>query len=246
MELLLALVVGAVIGVVLGLLGAGGGVITVPALVYLLGEPVTSAATASLAVVSTNAAAGSWRGWREGGVAARVATLFLAGALPGALFGAALATVVADELVLGVLCGLMVVAAVALVRRPYTPDPDRARGWYAVPIGTAVGVLTGLSGVGGGFLIVPALVLLIGLRTQVAVATSLFVIAVTSGAALLARLATGSDLPVAIVVVLALSGALGAVVGRRWGSRLADAQLDRAFAAALVVLALGVGTTLLV
>lgn len=240
MEILLTLLIGFVIGAVLGTLGAGGGVITVPALVYLLGEPVSSAATASLAVVASNAAAGSASALRRGAVNLRVAVLFLAGALPGSLIGAGLATVVADGLVLALLSGLMILAAFALVRRPYSPDPSRARDWYGVPVGLAVGVLTGLSGVGGGFLIVPALVLLIGLRTQLAVATSLFVIAITSGTALVARLAVGAELPLLVVLLLAVSGAIGALAGRRYGSRMRDAQLDRAFAIVLVVIAVAV------
>ena len=246
MEIFLTLLIGFAIGAVLGTLGAGGGVITVPALVYVLGEPVSAAATASLAVVASNAAAGSATALRRDAVNLRVAALFLVGALPGSVLGAALATVTADELVLGLLSGLMVLAAVALVRRPYSPDPSRARDWYGVPAGLTIGVLTGISGVGGGFLILPVLVLLIGLHTQLAVATSLVVIAVTSASALIARLATGAELPLVIVVLLAGAGALGAIAGRRYGSRLRDTQLDRAFGAVLVILAVAMLVSLVV
>lgn len=222
------------------MLGAGGGVLTVPALTFILGEPVSVAVAASLGMVSTNAATGAALAWRDRLIDLRTAAFFLIGAVPAAVVGSVVSRSVPGDAILIVLGVLMVVAAVALVKRPYTP-PDRNRSpKVSVPIGVAIGFLTGLSGVGGGFLIVPALVLVVGLRTQVAIGTSLAVISLTSLTGLLSHLTQRPDLPWLLLAVLVVAGIAGATVGSRLNRRTSDSRLDRIFAAVLVVLAVAI------
>ena len=244
-ELALAVPIGLAVGVALGMLGAGGGVLTVPALVYLLGQPVEVATTASLAIVGATAASGAYSSWRGRSVDLPIAALFALGAVPLAVVGSLTATRVSDNAILLVLAALMLLAATALVRRPYTP-PESARAAHAiVPMGGATGFLTGLAGVGGGFLIVPVLVLLAGLATQYAIGTSLVVITVASAAGLLTRLASVDELPLLLVALLSISGIVGARLGAGIGRRLDAAALDRMFAGLLVVLAGVIGVSVL-
>jgi len=236
-ELALAIPLGLAVGLALGMLGAGGGVLTVPALVYLLDQPVEVATTASLAIVGTTAASGAYTSWREHFVDVPTAGLFVLGAVPLAVLGSIASTQVSDDAILLVLATLMLLAALALVKRPYQP-PESARAARAiVPMGAATGFLTGLAGVGGGFLIVPALVLLAGLATQFAIGTSLVVIGVASAAGLVTRLAAVGELPLVLVTVLSVAGIIGARFGAGIGRRMDAAVLDRMFAGLLVVLA---------
>ena len=244
-EIALAIPIGIAVGMALGMLGAGGGVLTVPALVYLLDQPVSVATTASLAIVGATAASGALSSTRGRRVDVTTAAWFALSAVPLAVVGSLAASHVSDAAVLLVLAVLMILAAGALVRRPYTP-PEAARSAKLIlPIGAVTGFLTGLAGVGGGFLIVPALVLVVGLATHRAIATSLVVITVASAAGLATRLATLETLPVALVGVLVVTGILGAAAGSAIGRRINAARLDRMFAGLLVVLALVIVVSLI-
>ena len=244
-DLLLAIPLGFLIGLVLGMLGAGGGVLTVPALTFILGEPVSVAVAASLGLVSTNAAAGAALAWRDRLVDLRTAAFFLVGAMPAAILGSVVSGAVPGDVILIVLSVLMIAAAVALVKRPYTPPATNRSPRVSVPIGLCVGFLTGLSGVGGGFLVVPALVLVVGLSTRIAIGTSLAVISLTSMTGLLSHLTQRPDLPWLLLVVLVVTGVAGAMVGARLNRRSTDSRLDAQFAAFLVCLALAILATTL-
>jgi uncharacterized membrane protein YfcA len=194
---LLALPFGLAIGVSLGLVGGGGSILAVPVLVYVLGEPVKEATTASLAIVGTTALVGAADHVRGGGVRIRVALAFGAAGALGALAGTALNRVASGSSILIAFAVVMLAAAYALIRGrgEGRGDEAEARGrtlaLRVIPAGIGIGVLTGFFGVGGGFVIVPALVLLLGLPMTVAIGTSLLVIALTSASALVAHLATG-------------------------------------------------------
>jgi uncharacterized membrane protein YfcA len=238
---LLAVPLGFAIGAVLGMLGAGGSVLAVPALVYLLDQPVTAATAASLAVVSANAAVGAGVNWRRGSVDVRLAAAFSATGLAGALAGSALSRLVSGEAVLFLLALLMISSAAVLWRRP-EPRPGAGRregAGRAVQIaltGLAVGVLTGFFGVGGGFVIVPALVLLIGLPLRLAVGTSLLIIAAVSFTGFLGHLGAGS-IDWAVTAAFGLGGVAGALTGSALATRVPTRALGRAFAVMLVLLA---------
>src|SRR5581483_10609943 len=168
-------------------LGAGGSILTVPILVYALGVPVQAATGTSLAIVGLNAAAGAADQLRRGRVLPRTGLAFGASGLVGALAGAWLNHQLQGEVVLVLFSLLMVGAAAAMLRRRPADRSDGfeerydARGWLRLAaVGLGIGFLSGFFGVGGGFLIVPALVLVLGLPMRYAVGTSLLAIALNA------------------------------------------------------------------
>jgi uncharacterized membrane protein YfcA len=170
------------IGISLGLLGSGGSILTVPVLVYLLGQDEKVAIAGSLFIVGSIAAAGSLQFLRAGLIQWRSVIVFGLPGMAGTWLGALLAGWVAGTTQLALFAVVMLLASWLMLR---PPDLERAEQvpratWKIAADGLVVGVLTGLVGVGGGFLIVPALVLLGGLGMHQAVATSLVIIALKS------------------------------------------------------------------
>jgi uncharacterized protein len=178
----------ALIGISLGLLGGGGSILTVPIFVYVMGFAAKEAIAMSLAVVGATSLFGAAAHWRAGNVDLRVATIFGLVAMAGTYLGARLAVFFSGAAQLALFAVVMLLAAVFMFRdRAVLPEPavvPRVPTPMPLPLvvveGLAVGVLTGLVGVGGGFLIVPALVILGKLPMKLAVGTSLLVIALKS------------------------------------------------------------------
>jgi uncharacterized membrane protein YfcA len=230
------------IGLALGLLGSGGSILTVPVLIYLAGEPEKAAIAESLAIVGAIAAFGALPYARQRQVDGRSVLLF---GVPGILWtygGAALSAFVSGGVQLALFALVMVLAAVLMFRGRPAAEGARARqaaGLIAAE-GLVVGVLTGLVGVGGGFLIVPALVLLGGLPMRLAVGTSLVVIALKSFAGFYKYLDVLADAGLAVnwglIGLLSAVGALGAFAGNRISGRVPQAALRKGFAAFLVVM----------
>jgi uncharacterized membrane protein YfcA len=182
---MIALASALVIGLTLGLLGGGGSILTVPVLVYALGFDVKAAVAMSLGLVGLTSLVGAAAHWRLGNVRLRPAALFSALAMAGAFAGARLAPLLPDTAQLALLAVVMLSASVWMFRRSSREGQDDAsrvapRSAALVPIATGVGVLTGLLGIGGGFLVVPALTLLARIPMRQAVGTSLAVIALSS------------------------------------------------------------------
>lgn len=237
--LLLAPLLGALIGLALGMLGGGGSILTVPMLVYLLGQPPHTAIAASLVIVGANALTGAWLHHRTGHVRLNAALLFGISGMPAAYVGARLSAQISGAWLL-VLFALLMLVIAALMLRGGIPSaavhrqPDR---WWRVLLGgLGVGFLTGFLGVGGGFLIVPALVLLLGMEMPDAVGSSLVVIALNCVAGLFGHLSTG-ELPWLLIGLFVLAGLLGLRVGERATRVLAPRRLRQAFALFVVVLA---------
>jgi uncharacterized membrane protein YfcA len=222
--------IGALIGLVLGLLGGGGAILAVPGLVYLLGVDPHAAVAASLAIVAVGAATGLLAHARHGRVAWITALQLGLTGIIGSLAGTWLGRMVAGDRLLALLGLFMLLAAWLMVRRP-TPNAEGAATprWLAPLLGLGLGLLTGFFGVGGGFLIVPALTLGLGLPIRLAIGTSLAVITVNSLAGVAGYSGGGIiDWPLTFLV------SLGAVGGALAGSRLAvvvpERQLRRGFA----------------
>lgn len=237
---LLAIPFGIAVGILLGLLGGGGSILAVPVLVYLLGQEVRAATTESLIIVGATAAIAAIAHHRAGHVRWRPALVFSGAAAIGALAGTVLNRIVDPAAILASFAVLLLAAAVGVVRQRGDAPGFRSRGssllWRAVPAGFATGTLTGFYGVGGGFLIVPALAVLIGVGFAEAIGTSLAVIALTSAAALAAHLASGGiDWPVTASFTAA--GVIGALAGTRASDRVPTSQLRFGFATLLVVVA---------
>ncbi|MFJ8032326.1 sulfite exporter TauE/SafE family protein [Streptomyces sp. NPDC096032] len=236
--LFLALAAGAVIGLALGALGGGGSVLAVPALIYLLGFTPVAATTASLVIVTLTSATALTAHAREGHVRWRTGLLFAAAGIGPALLGGALA----GQLPAAVLTvAFAAVAAAAAIRmlRPHTAPDDvvAVRPGPAATAGAGLGAVTGMLGVGGGFLAVPALVDVLGMRMREAVGTSLLVITVNALAALTMRAGTADGMDWTVVGPFAGAAVLGAWDGKRLSAKLSGRTLQRAFALALLAVA---------
>ncbi|MFF9631907.1 TSUP family transporter [Streptomyces fradiae] len=323
-----ALAAGAVVGLALGALGGGGGMIAVPALVYLLGFAPVEAATASLVVVAVTAACALYGHARDGRVRWTAGLLFAAAGAGPAVLAARLASGVPRPVLTAAFAVVAALAALRMLRPPARapdedededggedgagaaghgragpvgggpgdrgpgggpetgprgggpgpdegggPEPhgaprsaDRGRegggggaagpGGGPVPgagrsgrgrrvpsavraagAGAGVGALTGFLGVGGGFLTVPALVALAGVRMRTAVGTSLLVVTVNALAALLARAGTAAPVDWAVVGPFTGAAVLGALDGRRLAARLPAARLRMVFGYLLLAVA---------
>jgi uncharacterized membrane protein YfcA len=236
---LLALPVGLGIGLLLGLVGVGGSVLAVPVLVYVLDQPVKEATTESLLVVGTAALVGAVDHARIGRVQLRTALAFGAAGAVGAIAGTALNRLISGRALLLAFALLLLAAAVAMLLR--REDPREQGGDASLArvgaVGVGAGVLTGFFGVGGGFVIVPALVLLLGVPLTLAVGTSLLVIALTSAAALAAHLASGS-IDWADALTFTAGAIAGGLAGRRVGAHVEPRRLGHLFALLLIGVAI--------
>lgn len=184
------------IGISLGLIGGGGSILTVPVLVYLFAQPPIEATLQSLFVVGLSSAIGAWSYLRSGLVNVKTAIAFaipsivsilmarnlILPSLPDPLFAMGDVSLAKGAFLLILFAVLMMIAAVKMIQ-PAAPKPAASGEANYVRLafnGFAVGFVTGLIGVGGGFLIIPALVLLSKLEMKEAVGTSLFIIALNS------------------------------------------------------------------
>ncbi|MDH6193591.1 putative membrane protein YfcA [Mycobacterium frederiksbergense] len=217
----LTLVLAVVVGITLGVLGGGGSILTVPLLAYVAGMDAKQAIATSLLVVGATSAVGAISHARAGRVQWRVGLIFGAAGMAGAYLGGVLSRFIPGTVLLIGFALMMVATAVAMLRGRKTAEGAEFDGGRQLPVvkilaeGLVVGLVTGLVGAGGGFLVVPALVLLGGLPMPVAVGTSLVVIAMKSFAGLAGYLST-----VQIDWTLAVMVTGAAVIGGLIGARL--------------------------
>lgn len=232
------------IGLSLGLLGSGGSIITVPVLVYLVGQPEKIAIAGSLGVVGAIALVGALQNAARGRVDWRSVAWFGLPGMVGTYAGAWLSGYVHGAVQLTVFALVMLAAAVMMFRRArYEPAAGSRRPLAKVVAdGLAVGALTGFVGVGGGFLILPALVLLGGLGMHIAIGTSLAIIALNAFTGFAKHLhllsLQGVSLDWKVLGTIALIGAAGSVAGSHFATRIPQAALRRVFAVFLVAMAL--------
>jgi hypothetical protein len=242
----LAFVCAAMIGVVLGALGGGGSILTVPVFVYVLHFEPKLAIAMSLPVVGITSVVGAFGHWREGHIDAGAAIAFGALAMAGAYSGARLAVFVSGTTQLIVLGLVMAGAAISMLRSSRQlrvsdvaneeAEPARRSLLIVAALACAIGALTGLIGIGGGFLFVPALVLLARMPMKHAIGTSLAVIAMNSAAGFagyVGRVAVPWPV-VAAFVAVASAGILGGVYLVRF---IEQSALRRAFGVFLLLVA---------
>jgi uncharacterized membrane protein YfcA len=236
-----ALFVGYIIGLVLGLLGGGGSILTVPALVYLVGQTPQVAVTASLMIVGTNSALGALFHRSQGTLNWRVALAFGGTGMLTSYLAAGISKIFSPTLLLVLFALLMLFVALLMILRPTVArklDEEASRNWMVViAAGGVVGILTGVLGVGGGFLIVPALVMLVGLPMQQAVGTSLIIIAMNSLAGVLGHMGDVT-LDMRLIAIFVVTGLLGTWSGTKLAQRLENKLLQRLFAVFVLVLAI--------
>lgn len=238
---------GLVIGVLLGLLGGGGSILAVPALVYGAGEPLARAVPASLLVVGVSSATALLPRLRGGQIRWRIALVFGGAGMLAAFAGAAVNRTLPDDLVLVGFAATMVAAGLRMLRPADEAGGDCAlpegginwRGCLPKSIGSGivVGFLTGLFGVGGGFLVVPALVLMLGLPMTIAVSTSLVIVTLNSTAGFVAH-AGSVELDWPLLAAFAGAAVTGSLVAGRFADRVNPQRLQRAFAWLVLAVAL--------
>jgi hypothetical protein len=244
MSLALGLLGFVAVGIALGLLGGGGSILAVPVLVNLLDIPAKTAVPMALPVVGIAAAAGAVIRWRRGQLRLGTVALFAACAMGASYLAARLGVGIADRPRLLMFGGIMLVAAVAMWRRgsrksnvheiAATPRP----AIEVIPIALIVGGLTGVLGVGGGFLIVPALAGVLALPMPEAAATSLAVIALNTASASAGFFSRHVAIDLRLMAMVTIAALAGMAIGLRIAPRYSHAALSRAFAVLLVALAL--------
>ena len=267
MSLLAAIGLGVLIGVSLGALGGGGSILTVPALVYVVGEPVRAATGESLVIVGIAAVVAAIGHARAGRVNWSAGIAFGAVGVAASYAGTAANRSLNPQLLLLTFAGLIGAAATAMIVRqrrctdrasaptpattatteqssavavltaaPVTTHSTTTTVAKLIAAGLAVGFLTGFFGVGGGFIIVPAMVMVLGYPMPTAVGTSLLVIAVNSAAALAAR-AGAETFHWSVIIPFTVAAIASSLAGKRVADRARPATLSRAFAALLLAVA---------
>lgn len=260
--LLAAVVAGAFIGLSLGALGGGGSILAVPVLLALEQTPA-QATTGSLVIVGTTSLAGAVTARRAGNVLLARGIAFGAVAIAGAVAGARASAAVPEPVLLAAFAGLMLVVAGLMVSRQVRSRRGNSAGTHAAkpqlddPIitlsptfmcqcpralkvlvtATAVGLLTGFLGVGGGFLVVPALTLALALPMGYAAGTSLVVITITSASALATRAGTGIAPDWWLVAALTVTAVAGSIAGARLAAHTDTRRLSAVFTALVLLVA---------
>ena len=252
--LALAVLTGLAVGVIMGALGGGGAILVVPVLLYGFAMEPHAATTGSLVVVGIGAIAGAISHGRRGETNLTQGTVFGLGGFVGTTVGVLASAHVAPWVQTGSFALLLLVVATVMLRRCRPEGDDDTSGppplvafspvrvdvrrlLIVAVVATFVGALTGFFGVGGGFAIVPALVLLLDFPMPVAVGTSLLVIALNSATAFVARLATGVELDWPLLLVMTAGAIVGILVGGRVAQRVSARTLTRGFAGLLVLVA---------
>jgi uncharacterized membrane protein YfcA len=242
--MLLLIPLALLVGLLLGLLGGGGTILAVPVFVYVLGFEAKSAIAHSLIVVGITSLVGSYGHWRAGSVRWRVALVFGLVAMVGAVAGARLALLLSGRVQLTLFAVVMLVASVFMFRgrRPAAADsgaptpPQRLRLLPIALQAAGVGIVTGLVGVGGGFMIVPALTLLGGLPIYQAVGTSLVIIGFNALAGFGGYL-DQVTVDWTLVAVFTATAIVGALAGTSLGRHVPANALRKGFAVFLVLVA---------
>ena len=262
----LSVLFGIIVGFSLGLTGGGGAIFAVPLLVYGLDLPPRQAVATSLAAVGFMSFAGFLGWWRAGQVEVRTGLLFAVAGMLGAPLGSWVSRLIPGAMLLLLFALLMIIVSVRMwhkavpksVELPivYTPDSIAPAGptcqrdeegrlrltspcaRLLLSAGVATGVLSGLCGVGGGFIIVPALVLFSGMAIHRAIGTSLLVITLVSASGILSQLTSGTQIPFELATLFVVGGLAGLFLGNLAGRRFSGPALQKTFAIAIILVAI--------
>ena len=258
--MLTSIFLGVLVGAVLGLTGAGGGILAVPALVVGMGWPMQQAAPVALIAVAGSAAIGAAEAFRRQLVRYKAAALMALAGVPVTGIGIRVAQILPQRVLLGLFaCVMLVVAGRLFLQARHAKNQDGAseQRWARMDpvtgrlawnwttafllagIGGATGFMTGLLGVGGGFVIVPMLRRFTDVSMHGIVATSLLVIALVGFGGVITSVAHGTTFPLALTAYFTAATALGMLVGRQASGRLSARHVQMGFASVLVVVALG-------
>lgn len=265
--ILTALAVGALIGLVVGALGAGGGILSVPALIYLLGVAPHEATSASLVIVLFTALAALGGRIGKNTICYQIALVFAALATVGTWLGSLANQAVSADLLMYAFALLLACVGLVMLRRAYVSSNDGAAAaddaggtsstpalgavsamgevtsigavplWRVALVATITGALTGFFGVGGGFAIVPALTLVLHLPIKRAASTSLLIMAITAVVALVARAQTSLSVDLGVIGAFTVASMLGGVAGAPLTRKVSNQKLTASFAALLLAVA---------
>lgn len=236
--LILAAVLALLIGVSLGLLGGGGAILTTPILLYVVGLDAKEAITGSLLVVGVTSAVSTAFHMRLGNVDFRTGAIFGGAGMAGAFVGGKLAAYISGTVLLIAFAAMMLVTAIMMLRgRREVKGDGQMHPVKVVAVGASVGLVAGLLGAGGGFLIVPALTLFGGIPMRRAIGTSLFVITLQSFAGFAGH-AAHSHVDVPVLALMTATAVVGTIAGVRLAQRVSADSLRRGFA--WFVLAMGI------
>lgn len=230
---MLSYLLASLVGLSLGLLGSGGSILAVPILKYTAGLSAKQAVATSLATVGSVSLVGAVLAWREGRVAWREASLFSLVATVGTYAGVQVAHRLSDRVQMAVFVAVMAYATVRMLQASSsTEESGGTTGATAKALG--VGILTGVVGVGGGFLIVPALVALFHLPMKKATGSSLVVISINS---FVGTLSYSSEVPLdwLFTAKFVTAAVIGLLLGMRWARQMSDGKLQKVFAVLLAV-----------
>ncbi|GAA2969306.1 sulfite exporter TauE/SafE family protein [Glutamicibacter sp. BW77] len=237
---ILILVLSVVVGLTLGLLGGGGSILMVPLLSYVAGMDAKESITTSLFVVGVTSLASLLAHARARNVRWVPGLVFAAASMSGAFLGGLASSAIPGAVLMVAFAIVMLASARNMIRGRAKGSGTEAKGrslWLYLPVGLVVGLVTGLVGAGGGFLIVPALVLLAGVQMKHAVGTSLLVISLNSASGLIGHL---NFTAVNWLLTLAITAAavIGSLFGARLTSKIPEQKLRRGFG--YFVLAMGI------
>lgn len=244
------------IGVILGILGGGGSILSIPILVYLLHVDVVMASAYSLFIVGATSLVGAIPKYKQHLVNLRtgfffgipsIITIFftrkwIVPAIPEIVWQTESFTVTKRILILGLFAVLMILASISMIRggaREIRNDNHRFRVVLVIIEGIIIGFLTGLVGAGGGFLIIPALVLLTGLPFKTAVGTSLFIIAINSLSGFVGDVLT-YDIEWIFLLSLTALSIVGILIGHRIAKKIPGRILRKSFGWFILVMGIGI------
>ncbi len=239
MMLLEGIALGIFIGLVLGTIGAGGAILAVPGLIAVMGLSTVAATTSSLVIVGSAAVAGFIPRLKTKTVDVRLGLTFSALGILGTFVGTQLVKVVPESVQMILFATLMFGAAIAMWRGPVaeTNAPIKSQWPLVFVVASAIGVLTGLLGVGGGFLIVPALVLILKVPTKTAAGISLVAIASTSAIAFLMRYEYWTEVPVTPIAAFTLAAIIASFLAAPIAGKLDPRKLQKVFSVFVTVTA---------
>jgi uncharacterized protein len=231
------------IGLSLGIMGSGGSILTVPVLVYLVDQPEKVAIAGSLIIVGSIALLGSLSYMRQKLVDWNTVFLFGIPGIIGSYGGAWLSSYFSGLMQLSIFAGIMLIASYFMLRpkRDMEQQSDHQRHTFQIVMdGSLVGMVTGIIGIGGGFLIVPALVLLGGLNMRMAIGTSLVIIPLNSFSGFIKHVdvleKAGHSLDWQVIGIMILVGGIGSTVGHKIASKVPQDKLKKMFGIFLIIM----------
>jgi uncharacterized membrane protein YfcA len=238
-ELILALLAGGVIGLVLGFVGAGGAMLAVPMLIYIFGFTPLQATTAALVIVGSAALSGALPKFSRGEVLIREALTISALSISTNITFALLAPRIQERAITSGLALVLILAAWSMLQQPVKPGAERRMPIpVLVLLSLGIGVITGLFGIGGGFVAIPILVLFFNTPPAKAAGTSLLIIFLNSSIAFLVRNGSWDEVDWSLPLIMAVVAIIISRFGSHHSSRVPQELLKRSFAALLSTIAI--------